>query len=125
MPERVQLSRAKGWRMPPNTVGVARPGKWGNPCKVEGHVDREYAAAAHVAWLAGDEIGFDLYGVPPTVAEIREALAGKNLACWCDHKGHCHADALLHIANAPTDDAAQELLRRMFVFGPFSEATTP
>lgn len=31
MPERVQLSRAKGWRMPPNTVKVCRPGPWGNP----------------------------------------------------------------------------------------------
>lgn len=31
MPERVQLSRVKGWRMPPDTVRVCRPGKWGNP----------------------------------------------------------------------------------------------
>lgn len=30
-PVRVQLSRARGWRMPPNTVKVTRPGPWGNP----------------------------------------------------------------------------------------------
>ena len=30
-PVRIQLRRTKGWRMPPNTVSVARPGKWGNP----------------------------------------------------------------------------------------------
>ncbi len=30
-PRRVQLRRTKGWRMPENTVSVARPGKWGNP----------------------------------------------------------------------------------------------
>jgi hypothetical protein len=30
-PQRIQLSRAKGWRMPENTVKVTRPGKWGNP----------------------------------------------------------------------------------------------
>lgn len=30
-PQRVQLSRAKGWRIPENTVVVARPTKWGNP----------------------------------------------------------------------------------------------
>jgi hypothetical protein len=30
-PVRVQLSRAKGWRMPPNTVVVSRPSKFGNP----------------------------------------------------------------------------------------------
>ena len=31
MPERIQRKRTKGWRMPPNTVSVTRPGKWGNP----------------------------------------------------------------------------------------------
>lgn len=30
-PQRIQLSRAKGWRKPENTVVVARPSKWGNP----------------------------------------------------------------------------------------------
>lgn len=30
-PHRVQLSRAKGWRMPENTVKVDRSTKWGNP----------------------------------------------------------------------------------------------
>jgi hypothetical protein len=28
VPERVQLSRRPGWRMPPNTVSVARPSAW-------------------------------------------------------------------------------------------------
>lgn len=31
MPERIQLSRKKGWRKPENTVVVSRPSKWGNP----------------------------------------------------------------------------------------------
>lgn len=30
-PVRIQRKRTKGWRMPPNTVNVTRPGKWGNP----------------------------------------------------------------------------------------------
>ena len=30
-PMRLQLSRKKGFRLPPNTVVVARPSKWGNP----------------------------------------------------------------------------------------------
>ncbi|TIT42348.1 MAG: DUF4326 domain-containing protein [Mesorhizobium sp.] len=30
-PIRIQLSRAKGWRMPDNTVKVDRTTKWGNP----------------------------------------------------------------------------------------------
>ena len=33
-PIRVQLRRTKGWRMPVNTVTVARPTKWGNPFMV-------------------------------------------------------------------------------------------
>lgn len=33
MPERIQLRRKKGWRMPPNTVKVDRSTKWGNPFK--------------------------------------------------------------------------------------------
>jgi hypothetical protein len=31
MPERIQLSREKGWRKPAGAVVVARPTKWGNP----------------------------------------------------------------------------------------------
>ncbi len=37
----------------------------------------------------------------PTVAEIREHLAGRDLACWCDLSQPCHADVLLELANAP------------------------
>lgn len=29
-PHRVQLKRTKGWRLPPNTVVVSRPSRWGN-----------------------------------------------------------------------------------------------
>jgi hypothetical protein len=31
MPDRIQLRRIKGWRLPPGAVSVARPTKWGNP----------------------------------------------------------------------------------------------
>lgn len=31
MPERIRLSRAKGWRKPEGAVMVSRPSKWGNP----------------------------------------------------------------------------------------------
>ena len=33
-PARIQLRRAKGWRMPENTVKVDRSTPWGNPFKV-------------------------------------------------------------------------------------------
>jgi hypothetical protein len=93
MPERVQLSRAKGWRKPENTVVVARPSKWGNPSRVGGSAKDRGEAVALFATHA--------VGVPPFTAEhIREQLVGKNLACWCPLDGPCHADLLLDIANA-------------------------
>lgn len=33
-PIRIQLSRSKGWRKPPNTIVVSRPSVFGNPFKV-------------------------------------------------------------------------------------------
>lgn len=42
---------------------------------------------------------------PPSVADIREHLAGKNLACWCKPGEPCHADVLLELANAPGCEA--------------------
>lgn len=122
MAKRVQMRRDRPWRRDhPDAVIVARPSRWGNPCKVEGAVDREYASAAFSAWIDGDAIRRDLYGLPPTISEIRTELAGKDLACWCDDRGHCHADVLLHLANAPSEDDARALLRQLRVFGPYTE----
>lgn len=45
-PRRVQLSRAKGWRMPPNTVKVDRTTKWGNPFNLKHH-SHCWTAVAH------------------------------------------------------------------------------
>jgi hypothetical protein len=40
-------------------------------------------------------------GEAPSREEIREALRGKNLMCWCPTNQPCHADVLLELANAP------------------------
>jgi hypothetical protein len=40
-------------------------------------------------------------GTAPSLAEIREELRGKDLACWCALDQPCHADVLLEIANSP------------------------
>lgn len=96
MPERVQLSRKAGWRMPPNTVSVARPGKWGNPFRVGdfGIPDQTAAVQRYREWLDGRVTG-------PERPVSFEELRGKNLACWCQPGTPCHADVLLEIANAP------------------------
>lgn len=91
MPQRVRLSRAKGWRKPVGAVVVARPSRWGNPFAVgdPGVPDRETAVARHRAWAATD---------PPELAEV-ETLRGRDLACWCPLDGPCHADVLIELAN--------------------------
>jgi hypothetical protein len=38
-------------------------------------------------------------GTAPSHDDIRNALRGKNLACWCRLDQPCHADVLLEIAN--------------------------
>lgn len=94
MPERIQLSRKAGWRMPENTLKVDRTTRWGNPFKV----------------------GEDVPGMPGEPMDAVDAchyfqiftvghwdltpLRGKNLACWCPIGSPCHGDVLLELANA-------------------------
>ena len=110
-PRRIQLSRAKGWRMPANAVKVDRTTLFGNPFSLEdwGH-DR--AVALHRAWLTGEAIDAP---IPPAemkrltarraqVLKALPSLRGKDLACWCalPKKGepdNCHAALLLELAN--------------------------
>lgn len=90
MPERITLSRAKGWRMPPNTVKVTRPGPWGNYAG-----DTRAAFEADLAQMSNADKAFYL-------EKVKE-LRGKNLACWCKQGQACHADVLLEIANGGSD----------------------
>lgn len=110
-PMRVQLSRRKGWKMPPNTVVVSRPTRWGNPWQVSNRPCSVYppvavtafrtnAIRSYRAWLAGGPPPVPGYPAPPTLADIISALRGKNLACWCPLDQPCHADVLLELANA-------------------------
>jgi len=100
-PKRIQLSRKKGWRMPPNTLNVARPSRYGNPhligwCPVCGaEHTREEAVAEFEAMLRGDSKEAEKI----TTERIQGAMRGKNLACWCKLNERCHADVLLRLAN--------------------------
>lgn len=84
---RVQLSRQRGWRMPENTVKVCRPGKWGNPFKVEEY-GRAQSIALYRPWVTEKIVTGELN---------LEELRGKNLACWCRLDEACHADVLLEL----------------------------
>lgn len=101
MPRRIQRSRAKGWRMPPNTVYVGRPTVWQNPYGLPStnalitEATREECVRSHREMVANECA--DLGRVPAYIQELR----GKNLACWCRLDEPCHADTLLRIANGP------------------------
>lgn len=107
-PVRIRLSRAKGWRMPPNTVVVARPTKWGNPWRIgEPHIPdadeavRRFRAAtigfmSNGCWCPSNAAPASYIG--RIIADAGE-LRGKNLACWCALDAPCHADVLLDLAN--------------------------
>lgn len=93
-PQRIQLRRFSGWRMPENTVIVSRPSKWGNRHRIGGILGHT-ASTAVEAYRHELENGFWI-----SVDEVRRGLRGKNLACWCPAGAPCHADVLLEVANS-------------------------
>ena len=128
MPERVQLSHAKGWRMPPNTVKVDRTTAHGNHFVIVAIEDGRFAVSCRPELLRfagadGDEDTTFADTMPAAWAEavsrfrawllsewgqMRRAqvatdLRGKNLACWCKPEAACHADVLLELANKGDD----------------------
>lgn len=126
LPERVRLSRKKGWKMPPNTVSVARPGRWGNPHFVSRWRDARTCVAlfedtvkgiwnpttsAHLpeAWNGYAEHVAWLRRMGASPLELLGELKGKNLACWCSLDQPCHAHVLIRLAN---QDAAEPTGRR-------------
>lgn len=105
-PRRIQRQRTKGWKMPPNTIYVGRPTKYGNPYRVgDGLCETPTDAIAYYRlWLIEGTDYVNLNpSAPPDEEEIRRELHGKNLACWCSIDEPCHADVLLEIANQPTN----------------------
>lgn len=111
-PKRIQLKRTKGWKMPPNTVKVDRPTRWGNPFVV-GRDGTQAECVEAFGFLAGEEASLELMarmqvpagGLDASKKVLDELqadptpLRGKNLACWCSQDAPCHADVLLRLAN--------------------------
>ena len=102
--QRVVRRRVRGWRMPPNTVSVTRPGRWGNPFKVSEDMPVEQAVADFRLELRYEALAIELE-LPVRskhmrwIAEHINELKGKNLACYCKAGQPCHADVLLSVAN--------------------------
>lgn len=124
VPRRIQRSRAKGSRLPPNTICCSRPGPYGNAFSADVGTwqaafravwlgfrgDRAGQIKASIwmyeqwltggwksvertecPWFSGQVLTLKVPSMPPTLEQIRAALAGSNLACWC-HLCPDHAD---------------------------------
>ena len=111
MPVRIQRRRTKGWRMPPNTVYVGRPTKWGNPFIVscdprslEHYADFTTNVDHWDGWPCKDRAtAVEAYRrmIAKRLSSLDTAeLRGKDLACWCPLDQPCHGDVLLELANA-------------------------
>lgn len=104
-PKRIQLSRKKGWKMPPNTVLVSRPSRWGNPFVIQFDPHPGYSPqnAEEAVKMYRAHVDKGLMRI-----KIRNELRGKNLACFCKIGQPCHADVLLEIANQVTKSKPKE-----------------
>lgn len=114
---RIQRKRAKGWRMPADTVYVGRPTIFGNPWAIESAKASGLFLPDACAQVVVDEFRAWLEGGKPSpnsehlgswqrledrrtrLLDGLESLRGKNLACWCSEGQPCHADVLLELAN--------------------------
>ncbi len=98
-PQRIRLSRARGWRLPEGAVNAARPGKLGNPFIVGKHgTSAECAARSFLSFSEDVEVDLQV----KTYRAIHRALpdlTGKDIACWCREGSACHGDVLLALAN--------------------------
>lgn len=128
MPERIRLSRKKGWQKPFGALNVGRGSRWGNPFRVwHGSViGPEWFEAKHAPLTRRAPTGTTVYqthapataavpaavelfqslvdvrrrDLPPgAVDEWLQPLRGMHLACWCPLDQPCHADILLKEAN--------------------------
>ncbi|MBX9793454.1 MAG: DUF4326 domain-containing protein [Burkholderiaceae bacterium] len=126
-PQRVQLRRTKGWRMPADAIKVDRSTRWGNPfcaSSIARPHDAEVrlaggaswwtrsrwttadTVAMYDAWMRGDAV-CDAATGEPLPKQVVDALPARpdvhllrqqHLACWCRLGEPCHADVLLRLA---------------------------
>jgi len=109
--------------MPPNTVYVGRPTKWGNPFDYR-KCSRKKAVQYYQRAIKRP-IGIYLAMWRHEIKTTLHELKGKNLACWCPILKDglyvpCHADVLISLANAMSKE---DVINENFQSG-VSEETT-
>lgn len=111
LPVRVQRRRTRGWRAPAGAVYVGRPTRWENPLRIQRHGHAWTVTAPDGGIVAEARSRLEAHATavalyrhllaehPRREEDVRAALAGRDLMCWCPPDLPCHADVLLEIAN--------------------------
>lgn len=102
-PRRIRLQRTAGWRKPSGAVVVARPTRWGNPFEVGVDGDRAQCVGLYLDALERGRLAV-------SAEDARNALMGRDLACWCPLEEPCHADVLLELANGSSSVPGSHVL---------------
>lgn len=99
MPKRIQRKRTRGFRLPPNTVCINRPGRFGNPFKI----GDTYRDDNNQTQIITREVCLELFRVhakaklaadPHWLDPIRDA---DYIACFCPETEPCHGDIYLEL----------------------------
>jgi hypothetical protein len=131
MCKRIRLSRARGWRLPENATVVARPTKWGNPFIVGTDGTRAECVGLYTVLVGA---GMQCLTSKATLKSQHDALRaiamlhelkGRDLACWCDLHGPCHADVLLILANYPVAEIKSGAMLDRFIHAPLHSIGRP
>ncbi len=120
MAKRIQLSRAKGFKLPFRAVKVDRSTRWGNPYVIGEPVDMKQVKrwgwefspegrrlVCKDAAEAVERFRHCLFWDSAIHDFVRNELGGRDLACWCAPDESCHADVLLEIANSDAAEVRQ------------------
>jgi len=109
---RVQRQRTKGYRLPPGSVYVGRPSRWGNPYHIERYprlrrwlvVRRDtrsglgsFASESEAVYWAAKGFGLVIPDEPDRAAWLQPLRGATALACWCPLTSPCHADVLIEL----------------------------
>lgn len=110
MPKRIQRSRKKGSKLPPDAVCVTRGTRWGNPHRLLGNAKGHFRVALRLTGLYHETAelaveAFRVYAIERMRNEPTwlDHLRGKDLACWCPLDSSCHANVLIELANYRED----------------------
>ena len=83
-------------------IGTFEHAAW-SPCPAWTQVVGEVRDRAHAVELFRAHVAYNDEDWDPE--QIRRALGGRDLCCWCPIGEPCHADVLLEIANGPAPAA--------------------